>query len=116
MSFQFLWRYLREKLSDITPWQQRIKDIESHFGSVVSSYFIFLRWLFWMNFSISVILIVFVIVPELTVDPKNTGGRKQMLDVEKITAYNLKVPSKKNPTSSLLAVSYNQVCYTTGDG
>ncbi len=28
---------------------------------------------------------------QLTVDPSNTGGRKQMLPVEKITAYNLKV-------------------------
>ncbi len=62
---QFLWRFLRDKLSEITPWQKKIKDIESHFGSVVSSYFIFLRWLFWMNLAICIVLTVFVIVPEV---------------------------------------------------
>ena len=41
--YQLAWKFLRTILSEITPWQQKIKDIESHFGSVVSSYFVFLR-------------------------------------------------------------------------
>jgi tRNA(His) 5'-end guanylyltransferase len=49
----------------MTPWQQRIKDIESNFGSVVSSYFTFLRWIFWMNMAITMVLAVFVIIPEV---------------------------------------------------
>lgn len=40
-------------------------EIESHFGSAVASYFIFLRWLFWINFVIAVTLTAFVAIPEV---------------------------------------------------
>ncbi|XP_062327993.1 transmembrane channel-like protein 3 [Osmerus eperlanus] len=47
------------------PWEMRIKKIESHFGSGVASYFIFLRWLFGINIVLSIMTGAFIVLPEL---------------------------------------------------
>ncbi|KAI6056861.1 transmembrane channel-like protein 3 [Marmota monax] len=47
------------------PWEMRIKKIESHFGSGVASYFIFLRWLFGINIVLTIMTGAFIVVPEL---------------------------------------------------
>ncbi|NXJ73461.1 TMC3 protein, partial [Trogon melanurus] len=49
------------------PWEMRIKKIESHFGSGVASYFIFLRWLFGINIVLTIMTGAFVVLPELLV-------------------------------------------------
>ncbi|XP_060809817.1 transmembrane channel-like protein [Amyelois transitella] len=84
------WQQLKREAANtsnlLIPWELRIKEIESHFGSVVASYFTFLRWLFWVNLVIGFILLVFVIVPEyLTADPKQDGQRKIIEDKENAT-------------------------------
>ncbi|CAI9572071.1 unnamed protein product, partial [Staurois parvus] len=45
------------------PWEMRIKKIESHFGSGVASYFIFLRWLFGINIVLTIMTGAFVVLP-----------------------------------------------------
>lgn len=75
------WRHFKREFANflviITPWEMRIKKIESHFGSVVASYFTFLRWIFWLNLANSLVLCSFVLVPELIEnEPDVTGMRK----------------------------------------
>ncbi|XP_037367286.1 transmembrane channel-like protein 3 [Talpa occidentalis] len=64
-----LWRRLARRASNcaraFVPWETRIKRIESHFGSGVASYFIFLRWLVGLNIVLAAMTGAFVVVPEL---------------------------------------------------
>ncbi|XP_045458452.1 transmembrane channel-like protein [Melitaea cinxia] len=88
------WQQLKREAANTSnlfiPWELRIKEIESHFGSVVASYFTFLRWLFWVNLVIGFILLVFVIIPEyLTANPAEDGERKAIMDDESLNATNL---------------------------
>ena len=58
----------------------------------VFCFFSFSRWLFWMNFTITILVTVFVIIPEvLAADWEGTGARKKMLPVEQYYAYNLRI-------------------------
>ncbi|XP_043248682.1 transmembrane channel-like protein 3 [Colletes gigas] len=88
------WQYCRREMVNLQtwliPWELRIKEIESHFGSAVASYFTFLRWLFWINLVMSAIITAFVAIPEvLTADPAAAGERKIMLREEKIKSKHL---------------------------
>uniref|UniRef100_UPI00358DF7A7 transmembrane channel-like protein 1 n=1 Tax=Myxine glutinosa TaxID=7769 RepID=UPI00358DF7A7 len=47
------------------PWEMKIKEIESHFGSSVASYFIFLRWMYGMNLVLFGLTFGLIMVPEL---------------------------------------------------
>lgn len=81
------WRHFKREFANllviITPWEMRIKKIESHFGSVVASYFTFLRWIFWLNLANSLVMIAFVMVPELIENnPDPTGMRKGDLGMQ----------------------------------
>ena len=49
------------------PWEHSIKEIESHFGTVVASYFLFLRWLLSMNLVICILIGGLVIWPEYVI-------------------------------------------------
>ena len=51
----------------LVPWEHSIKDIESHFGTVVASYFLLLRWLLSINLVISLFFSIFVMIPEYLV-------------------------------------------------
>ncbi|XP_053687325.1 transmembrane channel-like protein [Sabethes cyaneus] len=89
------WRQLLREITNVStyliPWESRVKEIESHFGSVVASYFTFLRWLFWVNIVISSLLIVFVMMPEEIYNDREKVGcdiRKTMSHQEQAISSN----------------------------
>ncbi|XP_075526894.1 transmembrane channel-like protein 1 [Dermacentor variabilis] len=89
-SWHRLQREVAELVVTLTPWEMRIKRIESHFGSVVASYFIFLRWVFWLNIFIAVFVSCFLMIPEvLRGDDDPSGMRKQLESEEMKSALNL---------------------------
>ncbi|TKS84175.1 Transmembrane channel-like protein 2 [Collichthys lucidus] len=47
------------------PWERKIKEVESHFGSSVASYFIFLRWMYGMNLVLFGLTFGLVVLPEV---------------------------------------------------
>ncbi|EFO24563.1 hypothetical protein LOAG_03920 [Loa loa] len=84
----------------LIPWEAKIKRIESHFGSVVSSYFTFLRWIVYVNLMITLIIISFVVIPEMLADAaadpsrvNRTASRKIIPSQELIHADELHVVS-----------------------
>ncbi|XP_076020797.1 transmembrane channel-like protein 2-B [Genypterus blacodes] len=59
------------------PWERKIKDVESHFGSSVASYFIFLRWMYGLNMVLFGFMFGLVVLPELLMGlPYGTIPRK----------------------------------------
>ncbi|XP_039266059.1 transmembrane channel-like protein 3 isoform X2 [Styela clava] len=85
-------RFYKEVKTVLTPWDKRIKTVESHFGSSVASYFTFLRWLVYINLVMSVMYLSFIVLPELlkgtTSDYKTIPPNKEhkALDLETLWA------------------------------
>ena len=46
-------------------WKGHLKRIEGHFGTGVLSYFLFLKWLFYINIPVFVFTFGFVILPQV---------------------------------------------------
>lgn len=46
-------------------WQSPMREIEGKFGTGVVSYFLFLRWLLFLNITISIFVILFLILPKV---------------------------------------------------
>ncbi|XP_067377447.1 transmembrane channel-like protein 1 [Channa argus] len=74
------------------PWEMKIKDIESHFGSSVASYFIFLRWMYGINMILFGLTFGLVMVPEaLMGKPYGSIPRKTVPRAEEASAMDFAV-------------------------
>ena len=50
-------------------------QVEGHFGTAVASYFVLLRWLFYMNLAIFLVWTLFVYIPQFVVEPYLTARK-----------------------------------------
>ncbi|XP_063806956.1 transmembrane channel-like protein 2-A [Pseudophryne corroboree] len=77
------------------PWEMKIKEIESHFGSSVASYFIFLRWMYGLNIVLLSMVLGLIIIPELLMGlPYGSISRKTIPRDEQDTSMNYNVLSE----------------------
>ncbi|CAM1318595.1 TMC7 (predicted) [Pycnogonum litorale] len=56
---------LKEFKSKFNLWHSSLKAIEGHFGTGVVSYFVFIRWLLFLNCFIFSLIFIFIILPTL---------------------------------------------------
>uniref|UniRef100_A0A3Q3LNE1 Transmembrane channel-like protein n=1 Tax=Mastacembelus armatus TaxID=205130 RepID=A0A3Q3LNE1_9TELE len=79
------------------PWEAKIKEVESHFGSSVASYFIFLRWLYGLNLVLFGLQFGLVVLPEILMGlPYGSIPRKTVPRGEQATAMDFSVLSEFN--------------------
>ncbi|KAG5272613.1 hypothetical protein AALO_G00167450 [Alosa alosa] len=74
------------------PWDRKIKEVESHFGSSVASYFIFLRWMYGLNLVLFSLMFGLVVIPEVLMGlPYGSIPRKTVPRAEQPTAMDYSV-------------------------
>ncbi|XP_061624571.1 transmembrane channel-like protein 1 isoform X3 [Phyllopteryx taeniolatus] len=74
------------------PWEMKIKEIESHFGSSVASYFIFLRWMYGINMILFGLTFGLVMMPEALMGrPYGSISRKTVPRAEQGSAMDFAV-------------------------
>ena len=63
-------------------WRSLLKKIEGHFGTGVTSYFLFLKWIFLINIPIFILTFSFIVIPQILYDtnpPTVVGGTTQVV-------------------------------------
>ncbi|KAF6716435.1 Transmembrane channel-like protein 2 [Oryzias melastigma] len=74
------------------PWERKIKEVESHFGSSVASYFLFLRWMYGLNLILFGLMFGLVVLPEVMMGlPYGSIPRKTVPRAEQETAMDYSV-------------------------
>ncbi|XP_056020162.1 transmembrane channel-like protein 7 isoform X4 [Ostrea edulis] len=59
-----IWK--KEMSYKLEPWGSWLKNVEGHQGTGVVSYFVFLRWLFFLNLVIFLMMLLFVTIPYIS--------------------------------------------------
>lgn len=56
---------LKETYSKLELWRKDFKTIEGHFGTGVVAFFLFIKWLFYLNITICFFVLLFIILPTI---------------------------------------------------
>ncbi|ELK04029.1 Transmembrane channel-like protein 2 [Pteropus alecto] len=105
------------------PWEMKIKDIESHFGSSVASYFIFLRWMYGVNLVLFGLIFGLVIIPEVLMGmpygsiPRKTVPRaeeEKAMDFSVLWDFEGPVPGTPLPPFGILTRPRLSVAWSAG--
>lgn len=71
-----LWEYMKirrkELYKTVQLWRQCLRSIEGKFGTGVVTFFMFIKWLMFLNLTVSMIILCFLIVPALLVQESVT--------------------------------------------
>ncbi|XP_076075037.1 transmembrane channel-like protein 7 [Mytilus galloprovincialis] len=82
------WERFKMKLEDLkekfTLWTASIREVEGRYGMAIMTYFKFIRWLFFLNIYLSIIMFAFVIIPGSLMLPSEF---EESLTVSNITEY-----------------------------
>ncbi|EDV28279.1 uncharacterized protein TRIADDRAFT_53748 [Trichoplax adhaerens] len=76
------WSHLKHFFQDLqlSLWNSHMKEIEGYFGTGVVSYFIFLRWLVFLNIPLFVLPFSFVFIPQLAYQQSSSGTVFEAID------------------------------------
>lgn len=61
---------LKETYSKLELWRKSLKKIEGNFGTGVVAYFLFLKWLMFLNLVIFLLIFSFVVLPTILIRPE----------------------------------------------
>lgn len=105
MSFSSCTSNIKEGIHSLELWKGHLKQVEGQFGNGVLSYFVFLKWLMFLNLAIFFLMFGFVTLPTLIINGLETELGKTT--ITNGTVCNA-IPSDRytNKTFDLLAVDF----------
>lgn len=66
------WRHFKSRIKELSHklelWRGDLKQIEGNFGTGVVAFFLFIRWLLFLNLSIFSLILLFIILPNVLFD------------------------------------------------
>lgn len=62
-----MWEHLKirwkETYMKLELWRDSLKEVEGNFGTGVVAFFLFVKWLMFLNFSVTILIIMFILLP-----------------------------------------------------